>query len=146
MIQAGLLFFEALARLEFERYFGPIIRAVPPARSSDVPLDPRSREICLRAAAAVNRASRFVPWAVCLSRARVLDRMLAARHIPVTVRIGVAYPGGKFQAHAWVEHNGKVILGGPVDQYTLLADVNFRASEVVQASACAELKLRQPNQ
>jgi hypothetical protein len=38
--------------------------------------------------------------------------MMQRRHWPTTLRLGVARSAeGKFEAHAWIEHNGRVIMG-----------------------------------
>jgi hypothetical protein len=61
---------------------------------------------------AVRRASRFVPGATCLTQALV-GRVLLARagHLS-EVRIGVRKDSVRgFEAHAWLEHRGEVVLG-----------------------------------
>jgi hypothetical protein len=42
----------------------------------------------------------------CLTRSLVLCWMLRRRGLGAHLRIGVARPGGRFAAHAWVEHAG----------------------------------------
>jgi hypothetical protein len=64
---------------------------------------------------AVSRASRFVPYATCLTQALATRILLGRRGIPTVVRYGAARgPGGKFLAHAWVESaaDGRVVIGG----------------------------------
>lgn len=43
----------------------------------------------------------------CLARSFVLQAMLARRGVPSTLRIGVRKEDGRFEAHAWVEHEGR---------------------------------------
>jgi hypothetical protein len=55
---------------------------------------------------AVDRAGRYVPGGTCLAKALALARMLRARGIAADVRVGVRTAGG-FDAHAWIECEGK---------------------------------------
>ena len=50
--------------------------------------------------------------ATCLERSLVLWRLLARLGIASQLRIGVRKTGDKFEAHAWVEHEG-VAIGEP---------------------------------
>ena len=77
-----------------------------------------------RLASAVKRASRYVPMASCLTQAlatQVLLKRLGERGI---LRIGVTKGSeGKFEAHAWIESHGRIIIGGSRDlhRYTVLS-------------------------
>jgi transglutaminase superfamily protein len=68
--------------------------------------------------AAVDRASRYVPGATCLSQAIALTWMLRRRGIAAVVRLGARSQRGAFKAHAWVEYQG-VVLNDPeiAEQY-----------------------------
>ena len=57
----------------------------------------------------------------CLIRSLVLVRILARRSVPSTLVIGVR-KNSKFEAHAWVEHEGKAILPSGED-YTRLTEL-----------------------
>jgi hypothetical protein len=62
---------------------------------------------------AVGVASDYVPAATCLTQAFVTRFLLVEQGCDAVVRIGVARSKtGRFQAHAWVESNGRVIIGG----------------------------------
>lgn len=62
---------------------------------------------------AVRVASRYVPEATCLTQALAAQVLLARRGHPVNLRLGVARSEtGEFQAHAWVECQGRVVIGG----------------------------------
>ena len=65
----------------------------------------------LRLADDVERAARgglFRP--TCLVRALALHELLEASRLPGSrIRIGVRWGGGGFEAHAWVEHGGRVL-------------------------------------
>jgi hypothetical protein len=61
----------------------------------------------------VTVASRCIPEATCLTQALATQVLLTRRGHPVNLRIGVARnEAGEFQAHAWVEYQGRVIIGG----------------------------------
>lgn len=76
-----------------------------------------------RLAWAVGVASRFVPGtAHCLTRALAAKILLARRGYPAKVCYGVLPESTEpFTAHAWVESNGVVVVGGPdVGRYVRL--------------------------
>ena len=78
-----------------------------------------------RIAWAVSVTSRYVPLATCLTQALVTKLMLARSGCYSILRIGVARSeSGRLEAHAWVESNGKVVIGGSessLKKYTTLA-------------------------
>jgi Transglutaminase-like superfamily len=62
---------------------------------------------------AVTVAGRYVPGATCLAQAMATQLLLSHRGHPTNLRIGVARSEqGQFQAHAWVECQGRVVIGG----------------------------------
>lgn len=62
---------------------------------------------------AVTAASRYVPQATCLTQALVMQVMLARHGYSSRLRIGVVKgEEGRFEAHAWVESEGRVVIGG----------------------------------
>jgi hypothetical protein len=76
-----------------------------------------------RLAWAVGHSSRLVPAATCLTQSLALQCALTAAGLSSRVEIGVAKePNGEFQSHAWVEHDGHMLLSPPVDvmRYTRL--------------------------
>jgi hypothetical protein len=67
-----------------------------------------------RSSAAIRAVSRYVPSATCLTQALALRRLLARHGCVSVLNLGVRNPpGGRLQAHAWVEADGRVILGDP---------------------------------
>ncbi|MEZ5589956.1 MAG: lasso peptide biosynthesis B2 protein [Gammaproteobacteria bacterium] len=73
---------------------------------------------------AVNAAGRLVPGAThCLTQAITAQIFLMRRGYPAKLRYGVPRKiEGRFIAHAWLESNGIVVIGGPeVDSYVMLA-------------------------
>lgn len=63
---------------------------------------------------AVESAGRLMPWAsTCLTQALAAQVLLLRRGHPALVHIGtVRGEDGDFQAHAWVESRGEILLGG----------------------------------
>lgn len=64
---------------------------------------------------ATTSASRYVlPDKPCLAQALTVQLLLRRRGIPAQLRIGVMKDEEKnLQAHAWVESEGAVVIGGP---------------------------------
>ena len=61
---------------------------------------------------AVRAAARRVPRASCLTQALALEALLAEAGHRATLRIGVARKEDRtFEAHAWVESEGHVLIG-----------------------------------
>lgn len=73
--------------------------------------DPRSVD---RVAWAATTASRSLPFGTsCLAQALVSQVLLERRGQPARLRLGVARNSdGQFQAHAWIESEGKIVVGG----------------------------------
>jgi len=66
-----------------------------------------------RAIWAIQVASRYVPRASCLTQALATQALLGSSGIPASVRIGVAKStAGNFEAHAWLESDGEILMGG----------------------------------
>jgi hypothetical protein len=76
-----------------------------PSTSNEAAADPKT------IALAVRRASRLVPKASCLTQALAARELLARRGIVGRLKIGVARKDGALEAHAWVEHDGRIVLG-----------------------------------
>jgi len=76
-----------------------------------------------RIAWAVQAASRYVPDAACLTQALAAQTLLVRHGYRAEMRIGVALEQGVLRAHAWVESQGKVLIGGgaALDHLTPLA-------------------------
>lgn len=70
---------------------------------------------------AVELSGRYVPG-TCLTRALAAQILLARRGHPVLLHIGaVREEGEKFLAHAWLECDGRVVIGGhELERYTPL--------------------------
>lgn len=66
---------------------------------------------------AVAVASRYMPGGVkCLARALATQVLLGRRGHRTQLRIGVAKSsGGQLEAHAWVESQGTIVIGGLKD-------------------------------
>lgn len=76
------------------------------ASSADLAGDPRAL------AWAVRTTARRVPRASCLTQSLALEALLVQAGHPANLRIGVARKtDGAFEAHAWVESEGRVLIG-----------------------------------
>lgn len=76
----------------------------------------RIQDICK----AVKIAAGYVPGATCLVQCFVGSAMLARAGCAVEIRIGVLKDPSGLPAHAWLESEGSVLLGGDVARYTEL--------------------------
>lgn len=75
---------------------------------------------------AVKTASRRFPKATCLTQALTLKVLLTQAAHPAVLRIGVARGVGcVFEAHAWVEADGNVLIGElpDLERFTPLPNV-----------------------
>jgi hypothetical protein len=74
-----------------------------------------------RIAWAVSAASRRMPGTSCLMSAFALQRLLSRAGHESELHIGVAKREGKLAAHAWVECDGRILIGAREDDpYTPL--------------------------
>ncbi len=78
---------------------------------------------------AINKAGRYLPGNnTCLTQAFVGQLMLNRRGIPAALCIGVKKGAAdELQAHAWVESNGIVLIGGleaGFEDYAALPDLD----------------------
>jgi len=91
------------------RVWRPLIQQ----RLAPAPGGQHDKATVARVVAAVLWVSRYVPRASCLTQGLATQQLLSWRGYPTQLRIGVARgAGGQFQAHAWVEWQGTVIIGG----------------------------------
>lgn len=81
---------------------------------------------------AVRLASRYVPDATCLPQALATHLLLSRHGHPSCLRIGVA-SGPKFEAHAWVECDGSIVIGevGGLDRFASILTLNTLQSRRV---------------
>jgi hypothetical protein len=56
-------------------------------------------------------ASRYVPRATCLVQALAGYILFSKYGYTTSIKIGVLNENGEFEAHAWLEHGEKVVLG-----------------------------------
>ena len=67
-----------------------------------------------RAARLVDAVAACYPLTTCLKKSLILFRILRRRGLPAELRLGVRKLQHDFSAHAWVECEGRVLLGGGV--------------------------------
>jgi hypothetical protein len=60
---------------------------------------------------AVRLAARYVPGASCLTQAITAQLLLSWADVDSHLHVGVSR-GDRFEAHAWLECNGRVLVGG----------------------------------
>jgi len=91
---------------------------VLPFRSARRFLTPRSGNVSTPALTpervrwAIGVARRVVPGATCLPQALAAEALLARGGYPAELHIGVMKTAaGKLDAHAWVEHQGRIVVG-----------------------------------
>jgi hypothetical protein len=78
-------------------------------RIGDRPLDSQS---VYKVVWAVTAAARRVPQATCLTQALATQIMLGRRGHRTSLQLGIMKShAGKFDAHAWVERKGRVLIG-----------------------------------
>jgi len=66
----------------------------------------------------VRLGSRLVPRCTCLVQALVAEQLLTELGYECVVRLGAAKTAsGELSAHAWVECEGKVLVGGDVSGF-----------------------------
>ncbi len=99
----------ALSVAPFRKVVAVADRLAKPRRSPATNDAGRQRMIWAVEAAARN----LLPAGACLSQAIVADTLLRRRGYPSQLHLGVAHgPKGELKAHAWVESDGEVVIGG----------------------------------
>lgn len=69
-------------------------------------------QVVTKVSSSVRRVSKYVPGASCLTQALATQVLLTRRGQISNLRIGVNKDvEGDFKAHAWVESEGKIIIG-----------------------------------
>lgn len=66
--------------------------------------------------------ARYLPWRCdCLVQALAAQRWLALHGFAGEIRIGIDRPAaGKFDAHAWLVYQDRVLTGGRIERYSVL--------------------------
>jgi hypothetical protein len=108
----------ALWALPFRTVRNAVARVAAPANITVTrpPLD--------RIVWSIHVAARFIPRASCLTQSLTAQILLVRYGYPAVVRLGVARDAGQFEAHAWVESDGRVVIGeADLHRYTpMVAD------------------------
>ena len=73
---------------------------------------------------AVRTTAAYIPGASCLTQALATKYQLERSGRRGRIHIGVAKDNGQFLAHAWLECEGKTVLGGGGDAYARLITVD----------------------
>jgi hypothetical protein len=79
-------------------------------------------------ALAIDRAAKLLPGSSCLPKAIAGIAMLARHGYASRLRIGLKNDAGHLAAHAWVEYEGNVLLGGAVShrEFHALPELKFQ--------------------
>ncbi len=109
------------------RGYKPVLQEIRRQSGTEEPyIDPRVLVWAIR------KSARIVPGASCLTQSLTAAYRLGRSGQPYTMRIGVKSAGtsstgqGAIDAHAWVIHDGAVILGGTeqeIGAYTPIVDL-----------------------
>jgi transglutaminase superfamily protein len=84
-----------------------------------------------RVAWAVRTAARPIPGATCLTQALAAEIMLRRDGAAPVVRFGATRAEGDFEAHAWLELDGKALVGDlGLDRYTAFSRPPAMADEI----------------
>jgi hypothetical protein len=103
-----------------------MVARMTPEKSGVEGADPASPG---RVAWAVAVAKNYMPGVTtCLAQALAAQVLLGRRGLPAKVRIGVdQHNKERFLAHAWVESNGRIVVGGEdVSRYAPLPDLKLK--------------------
>lgn len=77
------------------------------------PAAPVAADLPAKIALNIGRLARFIPEATCLTQALTAHMLLRRGGYRPTLQLGVARNDqGTFQAHAWVECNSRIVVGG----------------------------------
>lgn len=125
---AGLLLgVEIALRLLPFRTLLSLLRKTNPGRNTSpgfVPISP-GRTACLVEVA----ARHCLPQSACLSKSLVLCALLRRMGVEAKLMIGTTSPSIRFQAHAWVEAEGRIFGSPAAGDYTPLASFEGAGSQ-----------------
>mgnify|MGYP002080589808 CR=1 FL=1 len=68
-------------------------------------------QIVVEIVRSVKLVSRYVPYASCLTQSLAALKLLEVYGQAADLKIGVAKQNGRFEAHAWLEIDGQIVLG-----------------------------------
>jgi hypothetical protein len=113
-------------------------RAAPYSHARDVSVPPGLvADDCLRIAFILPRIAARIPWrSDCLVQALAGQNWLRAKGIASQITIGAAKDEtGAFEAHAWLSHQGEVVLGGDITKFKPLLDPQDSPKSIRPAGA-----------
>ncbi len=94
--------------------------------SEEIAIDPsaemKNDVVIKEVASSVNRCKRYVPGATCLTQALAARAVMRHYGQASNIRLGVAKSDASIEAHAWVEVEGRIVLGRQPNnaRYTVL--------------------------
>jgi hypothetical protein len=130
----------ALIRLALGRVPFTALRRVTVGRPRDIVASLPDRGLIEEVVWAVTAVSRRVGRSTtCLTQALTVQALLARRGYPSRLHIGVTRGRqGELDGHAWVELDGRILIGGTVPQlvrFVPLTAFDSRATEPVSTSS-----------
>lgn len=95
-----------------------------------------ANEQCDRVAFFIPRVARRVPWrADCLVQALAGQQWLFGEGITSEIVVGTAKQvGGAFEAHAWLSHGDRVVLGGDIARFEPLLESDAAPFDVLEGT------------
>lgn len=115
-IRLGLWMLPSRILLRFVRNRAGGVRTLPGTTTT-----PSTAQI----ARAVQTVAGRIPHASCLTQALATQLLMARYGRTSELCFGVTREEtGSFAAHAWVEIGGSVVLGGPIDRYVRMPNVD----------------------
>jgi hypothetical protein len=91
------------------------------------PQEPNSKFSKEKLIWAIQVMSDYTPKTTCLTRALGAKILLNMYHYPSNIQIGVSKTANKFEAHAWLESDHEIILGGSEKEYIKLLNMGDKA-------------------
>jgi hypothetical protein len=101
------LLLEAMLVVPLARFASLYVLLAMVARPRHAPDAVRSGRI----AWAANAVDSRLPHSTCLTRALAASLLFTLHGHPATVRLGVARDDGELAAHAWLESDGRIVIG-----------------------------------
>lgn len=92
--------------------------------ASDISSDRASPVSISRLRVMVVIISRYVPNATCLVQALAGHILFSKYGYNTSIKIGVLNENGEFEAHAWLEHNDKVVLGESEKKFSTILGID----------------------
>lgn len=88
--------------------------------------NPDTRIFLQRINLMIMMAARYVPRATCLVQALAGYILFSKYGYNTIIKIGVLNQDGVFEAHAWLEHEGNIVLGESEKEYKTIMGIDSK--------------------